>query len=201
MSFFIPPEQVPLVPGFFSQGNPAPPPPRTLNGLQHERNDLGGSSHFAMNESLTDAPVFTLDQESFALEGIQEASPMSRTFFSRRNMNAIQSALKNAVFAKGGYVIGPQSDTDLLIIMRGIYLQYARYQIDPQQAQAQIAKLNKIVVDHCTPKIISAILQYKGYMNDITKPRYIMPHPINANSAGEKTNRPVTDVLVGDPFN
>lgn len=199
MSFFIPPQSQPIVPGFFSQGNPATPAPRNVAAYQSQLDNLTGPTPMLDSVSPADAPWFRRDQEEYALDSVQEVSPLNSRFFSLNNINVIQGLLQKAVFAKSNFIIGRQSDTELLIVMRGLYLQYSRY--NPNAIDQEVQRLNEMVVTYCTPRIISAALQYQGYIKDIGSPLQIMAHPVNTSVIGTKRLRPVTDVLVGDPFN
>jgi len=213
MAFYIPPNTSnapPVGPGFFSFGNPANPPLRTMQSLVNDRNDLIGyipnvnPTMVNTYQYPTTAPRAEYNQADTAMDSIQEANPLSAAFFSLANMENIQQLLQKGVFSNSAarYVIGRQSDTELLIIMRGLYLQFARYNPSSKQSiQDETQRLNQMVVDFCVPKIISSIMQYKDYLRDISTPLQFPPAPVNASIKGTTLLRPVTDVLVGDPFN
>jgi hypothetical protein len=127
----------------------------------------------------------------------QEETPLSRMYFSRPNMDAVQNALKRAVYeiterdsdpiltTHKPVVIGRQSETELQIIMRSIYLQYAKnvnYDIP-----GQIRELNDLVVRAAVPDIITNIKQYLGYAADIQRLPMPFELPKNPSSKGEKT--------------
>jgi hypothetical protein len=65
------------------------------------------------------------------------------------------------------HVIDKQSENDLLIIMRSIYLQYAEHK--PYNILDQIKVLNKHVVEFCVPKILEEINIYLYYRKDISQ--------------------------------
>lgn len=122
-----------------------------------------------------------------SLAGIQEDSALSREYFSNRNVNVIQDSIQNRILeeSNGQYSIGRQSDLQLQIIMRSIYLSYSRNRTD--NLQSQISELNALVVKEAIQVILPNIRQYLGYKQDISTPRHIISHPINPSSAGEKT--------------
>lgn len=122
-----------------------------------------------------------------SLAGIQEDSALSREYFSNRNVNIIQDSIQNRILeeSNGQYSIGRQSDLQLQIIMRSIYLSYSRNRTD--NLQLQISELNALVVKEAIQVILPNIRQYLGYKKDISTPRHIISHPINPSSAGEKT--------------
>jgi len=72
--------------------------------------------------------------------------------------------------------------------MKSIYLQYCKHQ--PNNIQQQIRELNKKVLDYCIPNVVSALKQYNGYIDDITKPQQIMNMPEFVNTKGDKTLMP-----------
>ena len=61
--------------------------------------------------------------------------------FSKRNIDCIQKHIQKSVLQKTNYRIGRQSDLQLQIIMRSIYLQYSK-NLDCNYAE-QIRELNK----------------------------------------------------------
>ena len=91
------------------------------------------------------------------------------------------------------YLIDRQSDTELLIVMRSIFLQNSK-NLDYDLKQ-QILQLNNLVLNYSVDNVISAILAHVGYLNDIDKPYTLMEHPQNVNSAGTKTLRSTTSLI------
>ena len=63
-----------------------------------------------------------------ALRGIQTESTLSQVFFSKQNIDLIQNQIRYNVWIKSNkmHIIGRQSDTELEIVMRSIYLQYSK---------------------------------------------------------------------------
>jgi len=122
-----------------------------------------------------------------SLSGIQEVNAVSSTFFSKQNVDLIQNKIIEKIFqeSNGLYKIGRQSDLQLQIIMRSIYLSYGKNM--DSYIQEQINELNKYVIDESVKNIIPNIKQYLGYREDIRKPRQIMAHPVNPSMKGGKT--------------
>jgi len=193
-SFYTQPPPNGITPGFFSVGNPVAPPTRSLDAYEKDRNNILGKTGFGDKPLFTDSQLKG-QQEAFALEGLQEANSLNKSFFSQGNIDLIQSDLKQAVYARSNhkYIIDRQSDTELLVIMRGIYLEYSKY--NPATIDAERRRLNKIVVDYATPRIISEIQQYKMYLRDSSSNLNPMALPVSTNTAGTKVMRPITDVL------
>ena len=122
------------------------------------------------------------------LRGTWERSPVSDAFFSQENVSAIQAAIRRYVYDKSqpkGYVIDKQSVEELKIIMRAIYLQYARNL--PKDIPAQIDDLNKKVIDWSVPHILSAVDHYHFYINDISHLPVPLAHMQHLSRAGTKS--------------
>ena len=127
-----------------------------------------------------------------ALKGIQVESPLSFYFFSKTNMQHIQDNIRYGVFKRsnGKHVIGKQSNVELEIIMRSIFLQHAK-NLNCKMRE-QIAELNSMVVAWAVPRIIGEIEQYQSYIYDTSNMPIPIAHPVNLSSAGTKTLRSVT---------
>ena len=112
---------------------------------------------------------------------------LNKTFFSSENIEIIQNNIRHSVWSKSNhkFVIAPQSETQIEIIMRSIYLQYSKnlsYNI-----KEQIEELNNLVLTECVPNIMSNIKQYIGYKQDLNSGPTFMDHPKNVSSAGSKS--------------
>lgn len=134
-----------------------------------------------------------------ALIGIQEVSAFSLAFFSKQNIQAIQNLLKYNVFIASDrkYKIGDQNESELKIIMRGIYLQYSQVPEHRKDYPAAIQNLNVIIVEQILPDLLSNIVQYVYYLRDSTSPLKPLENPQNVSSAGTKINKSVSDILFG----
>ena len=62
------------------------------------------------------------------IKGNFEKNCVNDLFFSQTNIDALQTGMKNLVASKtnGKHIIGNQSENELMIIMRGIYLEYGQ---------------------------------------------------------------------------
>ncbi len=120
-----------------------------------------------------------------SLQGIQDSNLLSKAFFSKRNIDCIQKHIQKSVLQKTNYRIGRQSDLQLQIIMRSIYLQYSK-NLECNYAE-QIKELNKKVTDYSVDRIVIEISQFLEYRKEVSK----MPDPIslpkNLSNAGEKS--------------
>lgn len=130
-----------------------------------------------------------------ALKGIQDCSVLQRTYFSKQNVQLVQDMIRYNVWIKSNkkYIIGNQSTIELEIIMRSIYLQHARnlnFKI-----KEQVKELNNILVHQVTPRIISAVEQYHGYLYRTENLYMPIEHPINVNTKGTRLLRSVTSTF------
>ncbi len=112
---------------------------------------------------------------------------LNTAFFSKENVSIIQNNIRHSVWSKSNrqFVIAPQSETQIEIIMRSIYLQYSKNL--PNNIKEQIEDLNDLVVNECVPNIMSNIKQYIGYKHDLNTGPVFMDHPQNVSSAGSKS--------------
>jgi len=127
-----------------------------------------------------------------ALKGIQTPSPLSLLFFSKENIDIIQKIIRYDVwkFSNEKYVIDRQSDTELEIVMRSMYLQHSRNL--QCKLNEQIRKLNKLVTDWTAPKIFIQVQQYFGYIHDVENLPMPIDRPTNISNKGSKVLKSVT---------
>jgi len=101
-----------------------------------------------------------------ALVGHFTPNPVSNLFFSCNNIDVLQNGLRYMVYKQTGgkYTIGRQSDHDLKIVMRSIYLQYAKNL--PNDVVGQVRELNGKVLDWTVGEVMSNLKQYETYRKD-----------------------------------
>lgn len=123
------------------------------------------------------------------LKGIMETNEISCFFFSDKNINHLQKTIIKQVYllSNKSYRIGPQSEKELLTIMRSIYLQHCKNQTE--NIDRQVAQLNFLVLDFAIPRVMNGIQSYLGYVRDHgSNPTPHLEHPQNVNVTGTKTN-------------
>jgi len=122
------------------------------------------------------------------LRGNWEGNELSTIYFSSKNVDAIQNAIRADVYRRSGdkqWVIDPQSADELLMIMRGLFYQYAKNL--PNDIAGQVAELNKLVIDWVVPKVMSEIQHYQFYLNDISHMPVPLQQPQSMSSAGTRS--------------
>ena len=127
-----------------------------------------------------------------ALYGIQETTKLNQAYFSRKNMDMIQDNIRYDVYMKTDkkHIIGKQSEIELEVIMRSIYLQHSPNL--PNQIKEQIKYLNDLVVNWCVEKIIPELYQYLGYLKEVEYMPVPIDLPLNLSSKGSRSLRSVT---------
>lgn len=112
-------------------------------------------------------PAITEDTNNTISRNIT-SNDLSNAFFSKKNIQRIQDTIIKEVYIQSNneFVIGNQSERELVIIMRSYYLQYSKnlsYDIN-----IQINTLNKYVVDWSVKEIIKNINQYIFYKKTVS---------------------------------
>jgi hypothetical protein len=150
------------------------------------------------NEVIKDMKMFDNEnkvQNNFQIEalyGIQETSQLNQIFFSKKNMDIIQNMIRYTVYEKSNkkYMIDRQSDVELEIVMRSIYLQHSPNL--PNKIKEQIDYLDRLVNDWCTDQILPEVQQYEGYIKEIEYMPLPIDLPLNLSSKGSRSLRSVT---------
>jgi len=162
-------------------------------GGQNGRVNLHPSSS-PTGSTVPDSAGFSYPKEtevSFAgdmLRGNWDHTALSDAFFTRKNADRIQHEIKKEVYRISGpkkYVIDDQDVDELKMIMRAMYLQYAKN--NEFNIEGQMNELNKLVIDWAVPRIMSEIEQYNYYLNDISHLPVPLDKPLNMSSAGTKS--------------
>jgi hypothetical protein len=114
-----------------------------------------------------------------------QQTTLNMAFFSRRNVDRIQNDIRCIIRKKLGYGISRQSDDQLLIVMRAVFMQDADQ--DPVDPRAELERLNGIVAAQCAPIIASNIKQFLGYLEDASKIPAPLERGINTSIKGFNT--------------
>jgi hypothetical protein len=149
----------------------------------------------------------------FLFKNLYGETPLTFLFFSDKNIKNIQNLIKLNVYKQIKYIIDDQSNNELMIIMRSIFLEYSSHpaliseemsekerQILFKKYTNEVDRLNKIIVQEIVPKVVSQIQQYVDYLRDASQQPYYMDKPKNESVKGQKQYRSVTQVLSGGQF-
>lgn len=126
------------------------------------------------------------------IKTLQERNPLMDFFFSKKNLDHLQRLCQEMVRhqSSGEYKISRQNDSELLTVMRSIYIQTPTNPfLDGRNFKEEICKLNKNVLDWVVPKLLVNIQQYLGYVRDQGNTTYPPAQPQFMSSAGLKTTR------------
>jgi len=124
---------------------------------------------------------------STSVEGIVEETRLSNAYFSKCNIEILQKIIAYDVYKQTGKKIGKQSEHDLLIIMRSYFLQQANnVLINDEDIKNEIRKLNIIVKNDATKRIISMIKQHDAYIKDINNIAEPIDRAESTNVKGKK---------------
>jgi len=121
-----------------------------------------------------------------AMTGNWKDSPLSKAFFCVQNIQLLQNGIRAGVYKKsnGLYNVAPQDPTNLKIIMRSIFLQYAANM--PHSITEQITALNKLVMDYCIPEVYNEAVAYLKYKSDVSTLAMPEARPAYVNNKGDK---------------
>jgi len=121
-----------------------------------------------------------------AMNGNWEDSNLSKVFFCKGNIEIIQNGIRSGVYAlsNGRFVVGPQDETNIKIIMRSIFLQNASNL--PNDITGQVTALNKLVLNYSIPNVVNEAQAYIKYKNDVSTLAVPMKRPAYTNNKGDK---------------
>ena len=91
-----------------------------------------------------------------------QANELSQLFFGPANVDVVQRKLQDAILKRMGFRIDRQSDEQLLIAMRYVYMQSGRN----FGGAAEVRRLNELVLREIVPQVGAGLAQYLGYLRD-----------------------------------
>jgi hypothetical protein len=155
-------------------------PSSIRNGRVDILNKIKGSSKIVKESILSENNVNSISQSL-------TNTPLSLNFFSKENINNIQTLIRRTVYYRSNntHLISNQSEQELLIIMRSMYLQYGKnlnYDIDKQTNV-----LNNHTVDWAVINILSNIDQYISYKKTCSTLPMPLEHAQLPSQKGTKT--------------
>ena len=114
------------------------------------------------------------------------SSDLSKHFFSKCNLDHLQQLIIDNIYILSNqkYKIGRQSDKELLIIMRHIYLNEADN--NNTNIIQQVNILNNSIIHKILPSLLSNITQHQHYLNTVKNPLPVISHPVNVNTSNTK---------------
>lgn len=140
--------------------------------------------------SVPTAPLFAPepsvkpDNVSERIQFRHSDTPLNKLFFSQGNIDNLQAKIQSLVFNMVGARIDPQSEPDLLLVMRSYYLQYA--QNHPNRVAEELAELNERVANFCANRISVEVEAYRYYRKDILDFPEPIANPIDVHIYGTR---------------
>ena len=119
--------------------------------------------------------------------------PVGKIFFGENNIKRIQRQIKDAIYEKSyhKFIVEEEQDpSDLLIAMRGVYMEQGKYKNELPVKQVKI--LNKKLIEFIVPDMMTEIKQYYGYLKDVNEPIKPIDRPMNVCNAGRRSLPSVT---------
>lgn len=111
---------------------------------------------------------------------------LNTAYFCKKNMDTIQNSLRMTIWNKMGYKIDRQSDSELLIFMRAVYVMSEKKN-QFKNIQAQVNAMNAQVLSTIIPQVASGLKQYFGYLKDASTLPTPIDRPVQTSLAGSKT--------------
>lgn len=118
------------------------------------------------------------------LNGKHADNVLADNYFSKANIQIVQNALRANVYKKTKQVIAEQDETQVLLVMRFMYFQYARHL--PYKIAEQIKDLNERVVAYLEPLVVSELRQYNIYIQDAYTTLKPQEYPDQTTSYGQR---------------
>jgi len=127
--------------------------------------------------------------EKMGIGGLIEKTKLSTMFFSESNINLLQKLIKYNVKKETNKIISEQSNEELFIIMKSIFLNKANLGVKTDSCiKKELRKLDLLVANECTKKIITQIKQHIIYLDNINNLAVPMERAESTNIKGTKIN-------------
>jgi len=127
--------------------------------------------------------------EKMGIGGLIEKTKLSTMFFSENNINLLQKLIKYNVKTKTNKIISEQSNEELFIIMKSIFLNESNLGVKTDSCiKKELRKLDLLVTNECTKKIVTQIKQHIIYLDNINNLAVPMERAESTNIKGTKIN-------------
>ncbi len=164
----------------------ATPPEKTFEKLWDDRSiPVDPDRGFEYHPMYMETPSKDTSYSRNILRGLQSPTQLGKLFFSDENLRKLDIRLRYTVYLLSGkqYNLGPQSSSELIIIMRSIYLNYAQHVRG--LVKEEVRRLNNIIIAREAPKLLSNATQYLKYLEDINEShKIVIANPLNVNNKG-----------------
>lgn len=107
----------------------------------------------------------------------QPDTPLLAAFFSRANLEDLQRELVARVADKVGRDVGRQSDRELALVMRRVYVEAADPW--PEDVADEVGRLNELALTGAVEIVSKNIIRYLAFYGGVGRP-VAMPAPVDA---------------------
>ena len=169
---------------------------RTRQSVEAERRDrIGQTSDLAPYPLYQEDTLRPTTIRKQAINHVVECNLLNQLYMSPENIETLQQRIRYEVYKASNQqnIIGRQSERELTIIMRSIYLTYGKN--IPTNLKQQIKDLNDLVVLEVVPKILSEIQAHVRYLWDSSTQPMPLAWPQNMSTKGQKILPSVTSVF------
>ena len=118
-----------------------------------------------------------------------QQTPASRMFFAQANVDTLQKRLQQEIQKRTGMRIDRQSDEQLLIVMRYVFIQSG----SNMGSANEVARLNELVLAEIVPQVGAGLMQYIDYLRDAST----LPTPIPRGQATSIKGLKITELFKG----
>ena len=146
--------------------------PANENGFMRDIYHTTRNQYIEVNE-----PSIFNNRREYSLKGIIQETPMSNLFFSDMNIRSLQWTIRYRIFKEKNKKISYQSENELFVIMRSIYLQYANSIVNSKEMLTNLRTLNKMVIDYTVKNVSDQLDQYDNYITKISSAPIPLAHP------------------------
>lgn len=144
------------------------------------------SSHEKPYARVTNNNEISNNFEEEALRFGFTKTPLSSVYFSKENIDALQQGIRFLVYKRsnGKFTISNQSEDELKIVMRAIYLREGKNR--PFNILEQVKELNSHVLEYCVKNITSELQLNQKYKNDISTLPVPLAYGKNESTTGSR---------------
>ena len=117
----------------------------------------------------------------------QKQSPVSQLYFSQRNVDALQEGIRYRVYVEtnGSLVIGRQSEVELGLVMRSVFLQDCMNGED--DIVPQVRALNTTVLAYCVPRVLQEAKMNARYQRDVSTLPVPLARGVSDTTKGDRS--------------
>jgi hypothetical protein len=104
-----------------------------------------------------------------------QSNELSRAFYSPKNIAHLQTRLQQEIKKQMGLMIDRQSEEELTIVMRYVYMMHSRN----TGGRAELERLNELVLREVVPNVGANVAMYLTYLRDAST----LPTPLARGQA------------------